>query len=85
VPLRVVNRMTRNLDRRVEVGCPIYQPELKQMIRDIMELQWSDTTKARIIDKEQSNQYKPRGNKKKIRSQLAIYDYLKAKEAHDAD
>lgn len=72
--------MTRNIDRRVEVGCPIYDPDIKQRIIDLLELQWSDTTKARIIDKEQSNKYKPRGNKRKIRSQLATYEYLKALE-----
>lgn len=72
--------MTRNIDRRVEVGCPIYDPELKQRIIDLLELQWSDTTKARIIDKEQANRYKPRGNRRKIRSQMATYEYLKALE-----
>ena len=69
--------MTRNIDKRVEVGCPVYDEELKQRIIRILELQWSDTTKARIIDKEQSNIYKPRGNKRKIRSQFAIYDMIK--------
>ena len=69
--------MTRNIDERVEVGCPVYDEELKQRIIRILELQWSDTTKARIIDKEQSNIYKPRGNKRKIRSQFAIYDMIK--------
>ena len=69
--------MTRNIDKRVEVGCPIYDAELKQRIINIFEIQWSDTTKARIIDKEQSNIYKPRGNKRKIRSQFAIYDMIK--------
>lgn len=69
--------MTRNIDNRVEVGTPIYSKALKQRIIEILELQWSDTTKARIIDKEQSNQYKPRGNRRKIRSQMAVYDYLK--------
>lgn len=72
--------MTRNIDKRVEVGCPIYDAELKQRIIAILELQWSDTTKARIIDKEQSNRYKPRGNKRKIRSQFKIYDMIKAIE-----
>jgi polyphosphate kinase len=73
--------MTRNIDRRVEVGCPIYDPELKQRVIDLLELQWSDTTKARILDKEQANAYKPRGNRRKIRSQMATYEYLKALEA----
>ncbi|TAA47593.1 polyphosphate kinase 1 [Corallincola spongiicola] len=76
--------MTRNIDRRVEVGCPIYDPALKQQIIDILNIQWSDTTKARIIDKEQSNQYKPRGNRRKIRSQIATYEYLKAVEQNKA-
>ncbi len=72
--------MTRNIDKRVEVGCPIYDKRLKKMIIDILELQWRDRAKAREIDKDQLNPYKPRGNKKKIRSQHAIHDYLKAYE-----
>ena len=69
--------MTRNLDFRIEVGVPIYDEKLRQRILDILELQFSDTTKARYIDAEQSNRYVPRGNRKKVRSQIAIYDYLK--------
>lgn len=72
--------MTRNLDRRVEVGCPVYDPSAKQRIMDIFDIQWSDTTKARIIDKEQANYYRPRGNKRKVRSQMEIYDYFKSLE-----
>ncbi|MCC5856261.1 MAG: polyphosphate kinase 1 [Idiomarina sp.] len=68
--------MTRNIDHRVEVSCPIYDPQLHAQIKDILEIQWRDTTKARIIDAEQTNTYRPRGNKKKLRSQHAIYDYL---------
>ncbi|GLP95214.1 polyphosphate kinase 1 [Paraferrimonas sedimenticola] len=75
--------MRRNLDLRVEVGCPIYHPELKKLIMDTLKLHWSDTTKARIIDAEQSNAYVARGNRKKIRSQEAIYEYLAAREQRD--
>ncbi len=70
--------MSRNLDQRIEVGCPIYDQRLKNQILDILEIQWKDTMKARIIDAKQSNKYVPRGNRKKIRSQIAIHDYLKA-------
>jgi polyphosphate kinase len=30
-----------------------------------------------VIDKELSNRYVPRGNRRKVRAQLAIYEYLK--------
>jgi len=69
--------MTRNMDNRIEVGCPIYDPDLKQRIIDILNIQFQDTTKARIIDAQQSNRYVPRGNRKKTRSQFETYQYLK--------
>lgn len=68
--------MQRNLDYRVEVGCPIYAPALKKKVIDILEIQFADRAKARVIDAEQSNAYLPRGNRKKIRSQKEIYHYL---------
>jgi len=43
---------------------------------DILSLQFNDNTKARIINKEQSNPYRNAGNKRKVRSQIAIYQYL---------
>ncbi|ELR65290.1 Polyphosphate kinase [Photobacterium marinum] len=72
--------MTRNIDNRIEVGCPIRDPVLKKKIIDILNIQMSDTVKARIIDKEMNNHYVPRGNRRKIRSQTATYDYLKNTE-----
>ena len=72
--------MERNIDHRVEVACPIYDQALKMRIIDIINLQLADNTKARIINDSQNNQYVKRGNSKEIRSQLAIYDYLKTVE-----
>ncbi|KLV06021.1 polyphosphate kinase [Photobacterium aquae] len=72
--------MTRNIDNRIEVGCPIYEPALKKKIIDILTIQLSDTVKARVLDKDMTNHYVPRGNKRKIRSQTEIYDYLKHSE-----
>ncbi|XAW90017.1 polyphosphate kinase 1 [Vibrio sp. CDRSL-10 TSBA] len=69
--------MTRNIDHRIEVTAPVRDERLKQRIIDIINLQFTDTVKARVIDKEMSNRYVNRGNRKKVRSQLAIYDYLK--------
>jgi len=72
--------MTRNMDHRIEVGCPIYDPEIKKNILNILNIQFKDTLKARVIDADQTNQYVRRGNRKKLRSQLGIYDYLKRLE-----
>ncbi|EHR5465438.1 polyphosphate kinase 1 [Vibrio parahaemolyticus] len=69
--------MTRNIDHRIEVAAPVRDPRLKQRIIDITNIHFTDTVKARLIDKEMSNSYVPRGNRKKVRSQVAIYDYLK--------
>ncbi len=69
--------MTRNIDYRIEVTAPVRDERLKQRIIDIINIHFTDTVKARWIDKEMSNTYVPRGNRKKVRSQIAIYDYLK--------
>ncbi|MDF1643857.1 MAG: polyphosphate kinase 1 [Pseudomonadales bacterium] len=68
--------MQRNLDFRVEVGCPIYDTALKNKIIDILEIQFSDRAKARVINAQQNNPYVNRGNRKKIRSQMEIRNYL---------
>ncbi len=69
--------MTRNIDHRIEVATPIRDKRLKKRIIDLINIHFTDTVKARWIDKEMSNRYVNRGNRKKIRSQIAIYDYLK--------
>lgn len=69
--------MSRNLDRRIEVGCPIYDKTLQQTIRKILDLQLADNTKARLINHKKSNVYKPIDKKNKIRSQISIYNYFK--------
>ena len=77
--------MTRNMDNRVEVGCPIFDPDIKSRIINILNIQWQDTVKARIIDAQQTNKYVKRGNRKQLRSQVEIYDYLKGVETkHNA-
>lgn len=72
--------MTRNIDHRIEVATPVRDERLKRRIIDIVNIHFTDTVKARWIDKEMSNTYVPRGNRKKVRSQIAIYDYLKQVE-----
>ncbi|MCV2884937.1 polyphosphate kinase 1 [Aestuariibacter sp. AA17] len=72
--------MTRNMDNRIEVGCPVYDEDLQQQIVDILNIQFKDTIKARVIDKDQQNKYVRRGNRRKLRSQIETYNYLKAKD-----
>ncbi len=69
--------MTRNLDHRVEVSCPVHDKTLQKKLQLILDVQWSDCVKARVIDERQKNTISPRGNRKKIRSQEHIYKLLR--------
>ncbi len=69
--------MTRNLDHRVEVGFPIYDKELKQEVRDIINIQLQDNTKSREINSLNNNRYHKTDDKIKVRSQFDTYTYLK--------
>ena len=66
--------MSRNLDNRVEVACPIYDQEIKQEIKDSFNICWSDNVKARIFSQEHVNAYRET-NPQKIRSQFETYSY----------
>lgn len=68
--------MVRNLDHRVEVACPVFDKHIQQEIKDILQIQLKDNTKARILDNELGNQYVNPRNTKKIRSQVETYNYL---------
>ncbi len=67
--------MTRNLDHRVEVTCPVYHEEIKKELIDILNIQLHDNVKARWLNNELNNDYVVNG-KKKIRSQVETYQYL---------
>ncbi len=66
--------MTRNIENRVEVSCPIYDEDIKQEIIETFNICWSDNVKARVLNASQDNEYKI-DNKEKVRSQFAMYDY----------
>ncbi len=66
--------MTRNLENRVEVGCPIYDADIKQELLDTFEISWTDNVKARLFNEAQDNAYR-KNDKEKVRSQFAVYDY----------
>ncbi|WP_298901540.1 polyphosphate kinase 1 [uncultured Psychroserpens sp.] len=70
--------MTRNIENRVEVSCPIYQNDIKQELLDVFDICWNDNVKARAINETQSNEYR-KNSKPKVRAQFALYDYFENK------
>ncbi len=46
--------MTRNIDKRVEVACPIYQENLKQQILETLYISDNDNVKTRLINHDSS-------------------------------
>ncbi|TQI70623.1 polyphosphate kinase [Gramella sp. Hel_I_59] len=66
--------MTRNLDQRVEISCPIYDEDIKQELIETFEISWSDNVKARTHCRGMDNPYR-RTDGEKVRSQFALYDY----------
>ncbi len=69
--------MTRNLDYRVEVLVPIYDQHAQEIIQNVIDQQWHDNVKARVLDLDQDNSYVPAKKKAaKIRSQESIHRYL---------
>ena len=68
--------MERNLDRRVEVTCPIYDKKIISELKKTMEILWRDNTQARILDNDLSNKYRVTNETEKIQSQYEIYKFL---------
>jgi polyphosphate kinase len=68
--------MPRNLDYRVEVTTPVFDETVKRQLRDHFEIIWKDNVKSRWHNAALDNEYRQiRGPK--IRSQYAMYDYVK--------
>ncbi|MBN2237511.1 MAG: polyphosphate kinase 1 [Bacteroidales bacterium] len=72
--------MTRNLDHRIEIVCPIKSLELKQELLDMLSIQWNDNMKARWLHFDKINEYRQaKPDQNMIQSQHEIYSYLKNK------
>ncbi|QXV64234.1 polyphosphate kinase 1 [Mucilaginibacter achroorhodeus] len=71
--------MTRNIENRVEVGFPVLDEDLRREIRDIIDIQLSDNTKARDITGSNVNRYHKTQAEVLTRAQIDIYSYLKNK------
>ena len=72
--------MTRNLDGRVEVTCPIYDDDIKIELIDSFDVGWKGNVKARIHSEKLDNQYRPKNEKEPIfRAQMETYNYYRDK------
>jgi len=68
--------MTRNIDHRIEVTCPVFDKNIKNELKTIFEIQWSDNIKARKLNAALSNKFAKPG-KKILQSQAEVYDYIR--------
>lgn len=71
--------MQRNLSFRIETAFPVYNKDLKQEIRTLINLQLEDNVKARIIDRQDRNEYRRSSSDIPVRAQLETYFYFKRK------
>jgi polyphosphate kinase len=69
--------MTRNLDGRVEVTCPIYDESIKKELIDTFDIGWKGNVKARYHSEKLDNKYRVRGQNPVFRAQLETYNYYK--------
>ena len=70
--------MTRNIFQRVEVGCPIYDKEIKKQILDIFSIAWNDNVKSRKVNLNRDIKITNKSTGNKIRSQWETYNYFKS-------
>ncbi|MFT4760055.1 MAG: polyphosphate kinase [Paraglaciecola sp.] len=72
--------MVRNLSFRVETAFPIYDTNVRRQVLDMLDIQWSDNVKARILDAKMKNEYQKDGQELAIQSQVETYFYFKRRE-----
>ncbi|MFN5460438.1 MAG: phospholipase D-like domain-containing protein, partial [Bacteroidota bacterium] len=69
--------MSRNLDNRIEVACPVYNESVKKEIKDLITIQLSGNVKARILDKRTQINYKTKkAGEKSFRVQTETFNYF---------
>jgi polyphosphate kinase len=68
--------MQRNLDRRVEVTCPIYDAGIRKELLTFLDIQWRDNVKACMLDASMTNCPKTGQGDEMIRAQTHIMQYL---------
>ncbi len=71
--------MTRNLDGRVEVTCPIYDQEIKNELIENFDIAWKGNVKARFHSYKLDNKYRKNDGKNIFRAQIETYKYYQRK------
>ena len=71
--------MPRNLNRRFEVACPVYDSEIQEELREMLNIQLKDNSKARILDANLHNNYNKTDSDTIFRAQEDYYKYIKNK------
>ncbi|MGB0840146.1 MAG: polyphosphate kinase 1, partial [Chitinophagales bacterium] len=71
--------MERNLHRRIEVSCPIYDPQIKSELKKMLSIQLQDNTKARWINHERGVNIYKHTYGKSVRAQDTLYQYFQEK------
>lgn len=68
--------MERNLDRRIEVACPINDLKLQKEIDTILDYQLKGNVKTRLIGRLQKNKYR-KDERAPFHTQIELYNYYK--------
>ncbi|WP_396184172.1 polyphosphate kinase 1 [Flavobacterium sp.] len=70
--------MTRNIDARVEVTCPIYDENIKLELIESFDVGWKGNVKARFHSEKLDNKYRVRNeNERVFRAQIETYNYYR--------
>ena len=72
--------MKRNLSFRIEAAFPLFDSDVRDKVKAIFNIQFSDNVKARHIGSEIENEYQRTDTELAIQSQLDTYFYLKRLE-----
>lgn len=64
--------MTRNMTKRVELACPIYNTSLRNRIKAVLYLNYIDNVKGRVLTSDGTYKKKPAGNKKTDSQQMLM-------------
>lgn len=76
--------MPRNFDRRIEIAFPVIEPRLQTKLREILDLQLGDNTKAWFMQPDGSYVRSRPDGKPAFRFQERFYNMLQAEQASSA-